>query len=92
MKVKEIKIEKEIYKKLGMRESAESFFKNLDNDVPTIIIDFDNVEFMSRSFAQEYIYQKTQRKNKIEETNMSKFVKSMYDVVCNDYKKHLTNL
>ena len=92
MSVKEIKIEKEIYKKLGMREAAEQFFDNIDSDGSKIVIDFNKVEFMSRSFAQEYIYQKTVRKLPIEEKNMSQNVKGMYDIVCNDYKKHLNKI
>ncbi len=84
--VAEVKIEKEIHKKLGMRSSAETFFNNLDSNASKIIIDFDNVEFMSRSFAQEYVYQKNIRKTKIVEKNMSGFVENMLNIVDKNHK------
>ncbi len=90
--VPEVKIEREIHKKLGMRASAETFFNNLDNDAIKIIIDFDNVEFMSRSFAQEYVYQKHQRKTEFIEKNMSDFVKKMLDIVNKNYADSISSL
>jgi 23S rRNA pseudoU1915 N3-methylase RlmH len=89
--VKEVKLEQEFYKKLGMRSSAEEIFEKINNSDSKIIMDFDNIEFMSRSFAQEYVYQKRISDVEIEEKNMSGIVKEMYNIVCEDYEKHLSN-
>jgi len=90
--ITEIRIEKEIHKNLSMRSSAETFFNDLDSNVAKIIIDFDNVEFMSRSFAQEYVYQKNQQKIEIIEKNMSDFVKKMLDIVNKNYNDAINSL
>jgi len=87
--VKEVKLEKEFYKKLGMRSSAEDLFEKFQDNASKMVIDFDKIEFMSRSFAQEYVYQKHKTDIEVEEKNMSGFVKEMYDIVCEDYKNHL---
>ena len=55
----EIIIHKSINPNLDMRSSAKEFFEELNNTPKTrIVINFDNVKFMSRSFAQEYVQQK----------------------------------
>ena len=87
--VREVKLEREVYKKLGMRSSAEELFSKFSDDDSNIIMDFDNVEFMSRSFAQEYVYQKHKTKANIEERNMSGSVKDMYNIVSKDFNDHL---
>jgi hypothetical protein len=89
--VKEVKLEKEFYKKLGMRSSAEELFEKIEPSSSKFIVDFDNIEFMSRSFAQEYIYQKFISQVEVEEINMSGIVKEMYNIVCEDYKNHLSD-
>ena len=85
MLVEVIKIEKEIYKKLSMRSSARKFFNDLDKSFPEIVIDFDNVEFISRSFAQEYVYQKHNMDINLTEKNMTNFVENMINIVEKDY-------
>ena len=57
MFVEKIKIEKEVNKKLSRRTSARKFFNDLDKSLTDIVIDFEKVEFISRLFVQEYIYQ-----------------------------------
>lgn len=81
----EIMIEKKIYKKLGIKSSAEKFFHELDISTPKLVINFKNVEFMSRSFAQEYIYQRNNLTIEVEEINMNEFVKCMLDTASKDY-------
>jgi len=85
MLVEVIKIEKEIYKKLSMRASAREFFNDLDKSFTDVVIDFDNVEFISRSFAQEYVYQKHNMDINLTERNMTDFVESMINIVEKDY-------
>jgi len=83
----EVKIEQKIHRKLGMRSTAEDFFNNLNTKVDEIVIDFDNVDFISRSFAQEYVYQKRKVDVKIIEKNTKGIVKDMLNTVENDYNE-----
>ena len=52
---KVIKLAEEVYSDLIIRQAAEDLFNNLDETCEKIIMDFDNIEFMSQSFAQEYV-------------------------------------
>lgn len=83
----EVKIEQMINKKLSRRLSAKSFFENLDTNFSKIIIDFTDVEFISRTFAQEYIYQKNNIDIEIIEINVIQNVENMINVVKEDYNK-----
>ncbi len=46
---------------IGIRRLAESIFDDIDEANTEIIVDFDKVEFIGRSFTQEYIRQKKSR-------------------------------
>jgi hypothetical protein len=71
MKKNEIKIQEVINRNLGMRISAKEFFSKLNSiSAELIVINFDNVEYMSRSFAQEYIQQKKYIDKTIEEIKL----------------------
>lgn len=86
MNVVEIDLEKTFAKKLGMRTTAMKLFQDLENETE-VILDFKDIEFMSRSFAQEYVYQKHKSKVRVTESNMSDFVKGLLEVVEEDYKE-----
>ena len=43
---------------LLIRSMAENIFNDMDEDVDKIIVDFEGVEFMGRSFTQEYYRQR----------------------------------
>ena len=73
-------------KKLGMRTTAIKLFKDLE-DKNEVVLDFQDVEFMSRSFAQEYVYQKHNSNVNIIESNMSDFIKGLLNVVQEDYNE-----
>ena len=82
-----IKIEKHIHKTLGMNISAKELFEEINNSPNTnIIIDFTDVFFMGRSFAQEYIYQKMKSDKNIFEENLPEDVEKMFEVVKKDYE------
>lgn len=82
-----IMISKRVNRNLGMRSSAKSFFKELNNTFKKeIIISFENVEFMSRSFAQEYIQQKKRSNKSINEIKLPEDVEKMFKVVINSSK------
>jgi len=67
---------------LGIRLSATDFFKKLKSKKnKKVEIDFKDVEFISRSFAHEYLKQKQNIHKEIHELNMPKNVKEMLDIV-----------
>ena len=76
-----IKLKEEIHANLGMRSSAKKLFENLDNGNSKIVMDFDNIEFMSQSFAQEYVYRKKNTDIEIIEINMNEHVKKMFEII-----------
>ena len=76
-----IKLKEEIHANLGMRSSAKKLFENLDNGNSKIVMDFDNIEFMSQSFAQEYVYRKKNTDIEIIEINMNNHVKKMFEII-----------
>ena len=54
-----IKIGKKIHPNLGMNLAAKELFEYINNSGDmNYIIDFSDVIFMSRTFCQEYLYQK----------------------------------
>lgn len=81
--VRTIDIAESISKKLRFRDAACTFFKStLENsESDNFRIDFRNIQFMSRSFAHEYLNRKEVTKKNIKEVNMPKNVKRMFQVV-----------
>lgn len=84
---KRINLRETYAKKLGMRTTAKSLFQDLDNKFDVLVLNFKDVEFMSMSFAQEYICQKKCSNFRIVEENMSEFVRGLLDVVEEDYNE-----
>lgn len=82
-----INIEEIIHSNLGMNSSARNLFKELNNSpADNITIDFSNVIFMSRSFTQEYLFQKLNSHKHIIEQNVPDNVQKMFDVVKKDFE------
>ena len=83
----EVKLKKEINTYLGMRYLAEQLFENLPTTSQKIKMNFKDIRFMSRSFAQEYVYQKEHLENiEIMEENMDENIQKMFEVVYNSQK------
>ena len=74
----EIILKKEIGTDLGSRQKIESLFKNIPYNINLIIMNFEDIEFMSRTFAQEYLNQKHVASFEVMETNMPKSIKKMF--------------
>ncbi len=70
-------------KDLGMRSVARKIFEGLNDD--EMVFDFEGIEFISRSFAQEYMQQKYTSNIKVSESNMCDFVAGLMNVVEKDY-------
>lgn len=83
-----IRIAKRFDNSLMLRNEVRSLsfrIRILSIIFPTIILDFENVDFVSRSSAHEFIL--LQRKfTKIQFANQSKNVKKMFDIAQNTKK------
>ena len=82
-----IKISDELDSHLGMNFVAKEFFETINgSEFTRFVIDFNNVKFMSRSFTQEYLFQKLKTDKEIIEVNVPNDVQKMFDVVSKDFK------
>ena len=77
----EILLKKEIGSDLGSRQEIEELFNNIDDNTSKVIMNFEDTEFMGRSFAQEYLNQKNSAPFEIIEKNMPQEIKRMFDVI-----------
>ena len=68
--MKEVNLENTFAKKLGMRTTAKRLFDEI-RDEKKVILNFQDVEFMSRSFAQEYVFQKHNSNIQIKEEKLA---------------------
>lgn len=77
-----VMIKEQISVDLALRDSVDIFFDYLDS-IPQkeIVVDFNSVKSISRSFAHEYITRKNHSKKSITETNVPDNVKKMFYVV-----------
>lgn len=82
----EIILEEKYPKKLGMGPTAKKLFQEIKNE-KEVILNFQNIKFMSRSFAQEYVFQKHNTSCKITETNMDDSIKQLLEIVQEDFEK-----
>ena len=73
-------------RKLGTGPTAKKIFKKI-NKHEVIILDFEDIEFMSRSFAQEYTVQKYYSNSKITEINMDISIEKLLEVVKKDFEQ-----
>ena len=82
----EIKLTEEYRNKLGIGPTAKKIFDEV-NMYEEAILDFENIEFMSRSFAQEYVFQKNNSNSKITEINMDDSIVQLLELVNSEYEK-----
>jgi hypothetical protein len=74
-------LEDEIGRDLGQRSKIEEIFTNISPNVTKVIMDFKNIEFMGRSFAQEYLKQKHFASFEVIEENVPEDVEKMFDMI-----------
>lgn len=80
--MKKIKIKNETGNVLVTRESIQLLFKNINKlKDKEIIFDFKDVNFMSRSGADEYLKQKNRCNKNIVDLNQPKRIRSMIQIV-----------
>jgi len=81
----------EVGKLLMLRSSVSPLFAKIRSlRSPNLIIDFSRVEFMSRSFADEYLAAKGLCSKKIEERNVSPTIRQMLDLASQRFSYSLT--
>nr|WP_295001317.1 DUF4325 domain-containing protein [uncultured Methanobrevibacter sp.] len=83
----EIKLSNRYKNKLGIGPTAKKIFQEV-NDYDEVILNFENIEFMSRSFAQEYVFQKFNSQSKITEINMNESIKKLLKMVNEEYEEY----
>lgn len=86
----EIILEERYSKKLGVGPTAKKLFQEINNET-SVILNFENIEFMSRSFAQEYVFQKHNTNTHIEEINMDNSIQKLLEVVEEDFNETCLN-
>ena len=74
-------LEDEIGRDLGQRSKIEEIFTNISPNVTKVIMDFKNIEFMGRSFAQEYLNQKHFASFEVIEENVPEDAEKMFDMI-----------
>lgn len=92
-KIIEIDIADTISSNLFVRASAVDLFEKIEKMPESdIVIDFENVTFLNRSFAHEYLTQKSKSSKNIYEKHLAKDVKYMIDVVFKVHRNEFSKL
>lgn len=77
-----VDILKDVGSLLMLRSTVAPLFRKISHfDTPRVILDFSGVEFMSRSFADEYLASKAASQKRIEELKVPVEVRRMLDLV-----------
>lgn len=82
----ELKLIEKCPKKLGTAPTAKKIFEEIKGE-NEVILNFENIEFMSRTFAQEYVFQRHYCKSKLTEINMNNSIKQLLEVVQEDFEQ-----
>jgi hypothetical protein len=83
-----ISIAHELSPDLALRDIASSFMDKVESlGSPEIVIDFCEVETITRSFAHEYVTRKERSSLRINEVNVPDNVGRMFKVIQNSEKK-----
>jgi anti-anti-sigma regulatory factor len=89
--VLKIKVNQELGKYLSTRNTIKEFFEKIESTkLESVVMDFKEVDFISRSCADEYLKQKDASQINITEVNLSKNVKNMFRATLNPFKINKT--
>lgn len=66
---------------INIRSKAEHIFDNIPKNTKEVIIDFENIVFMGRSFTQEYYRQIKDKNIKVIEINKNNDIDAMIKAV-----------
>ena len=81
----EINLSKRYNDKLGIGPIAKKIFLEA-NRYDEAIMNFEGIDFMSRSFAQEYVSQKFNSQSKIIEINMKDNIAGVLDLISEEFE------
>ncbi len=80
--VARVSVKEDLGSLLMLRSSVPPLFRRISRMAATrVVVDFSGVEFMSRSFADEYLEAKRSSKKSIDERNVSDEVARMLNFV-----------
>ncbi|MBD3248535.1 hypothetical protein GF336_00635 [Candidatus Woesearchaeota archaeon] len=80
--MKKIKLIDKFEENIATRESVVDFFRWINKLVSKdIMVDFNEIEFISRSAAHEYLRQSKKSKKNISNVNMGSEVENMFEYV-----------
>jgi hypothetical protein len=72
---------------LMLRSAADALFRSIASSAQTrVVLDFSEVEFMSRSFADEYLSAKSKSRKLIVERGVQSDIRRMLDLVARQIK------
>jgi len=77
----EILLKNEIDSDLGSRNQIEKLYDRIDSNVSKVVMNFEGIEFMGRSFAQEYLNQKNKAAFEVVEINVPKNVGELFKII-----------
>lgn len=77
----EIFLKKEIGQDLGSRQKIEELFRNINPNADRVIFNFEGIEFMGRTFAQEYLNRKHAAPFEVVERNMPEDVEKIFEII-----------
>ena len=77
----EIILSERIDSDLGSRNKIEELYQSIPENVSKVVMNFNGVEFMGRSFAQEYLNQKNKASFEVIEINMLKEIEEMFNII-----------
>lgn len=77
----EILLKDEIDSDLGSRNQIEKLYNSIDSNVSKVVMNFAGVEFMGRSFAQEYLNQKNKATFEVVEINVPENVAELFKII-----------
>ena len=81
-----IKLYDEYKSSLNSVNMARDLFKQINNSSELeVILDFENVEFITLSFTQEYMTLKHDTRKRIHEINLNEENKTMLNVIAEKY-------
>jgi hypothetical protein len=81
-KIPRVDVQKDVGSLLMLRSTVSPLFRKISHlDAHRVILDFSGVEFMSRSFADEYLSAKAASQKRIEERRVPVTVRRMLDLV-----------
>lgn len=77
----EIILSEQINSDLGSRNKIEKLYQNIPEDISKVVMNFKGVEFMGRSFAQEYLNQKNKATFEVVEVNIPEDVEKLFNLI-----------